>query len=666
MDVIRELQRIIEEMEKGEQHSSLMATVDQPNPPPSPPSSPPPVFAELGINPQLQSAERQGEEYGDFITLGADLHLPNLQPVNGVPTTAAVGHPAAAAAAAAAAAPPPPQSISTTKVDVIEELEQIIEEMERREPVPTLMETANSIFARANAPNPPSPPPSLPPPVYAGLENITQPQLAERHCDCTPLGAIPHTVEQQSSWMAAPTMNEGVLYKVPEGHFALPVPAVPPLNTSSSKKRKREKEQSNERPYVKKPLNAFMLFLKEHRAKAGAELQGRGSAAINTVLGQIWNSLTKEEQAKYFRQAETERVLHAQRHPEWSPSDNFLLHLNVMRAHSRPRSLVCPHHVNADSTDTDFVVITEIEEQGSHQAPTRAEGQKEEEIEEQGSHQAPTRTEGQKEEEIEEQGSHQAPTRTEGQKEEEIEEQGSHQAPTRTEGQKEEEIEEQGSHQAPTRTEGQKEEEIEEQGSHQAPTRTEGQKEEEIEEQGSHQAPTRTEGQKEEEIEEQGSHQAPTRLPPGLKLLHLNVMRAHSRPTSLVCSHHVNADSTDADFVVITALDVHTVLVPEAPHTQTVQVQQPNTQTATTVHVPVHHLPQLCEVSPTFTLVSPETASMSLASPAAPTKEEQAKYFHQAETERVLHAQRHPEWSPSDNFVSPTCSYTTHTSIHTE
>lgn len=38
---------------------------------------------------------------------------------------------------------------------------------------------------------------------------------------------------------------------------------------------------------MKKPLNAFMLFLKEHRAKAAAELQGRGSAAINTVLGQI-------------------------------------------------------------------------------------------------------------------------------------------------------------------------------------------------------------------------------------------------------------------------------------------------------------------------------------------------------------------------------------------
>ncbi|KAL7402772.1 hypothetical protein ABVT39_019803 [Epinephelus coioides] len=140
-------------------------------------------------------------------------------------------------------------------------------------------------------------------------------------------------------------------------------------------------------------------------------------------------------------------------------------------------------------------------------------------------------------------------------------------------------------------------------------------------------------------------------------LLHLNVMRAHSRAI---------VPSWSSQQAVMRPLDVHTVLVPEALHTQTVQVQQPNTQTAATVHVPVHHLPQLCEVSPAFTLVSPETASMSLASPAAPTKEEQAKYFRQAETERVLHAQRHPEWSSSDNFVSPTCSHTTHTSIHTE
>ncbi|KAL7402947.1 hypothetical protein ABVT39_022238 [Epinephelus coioides] len=274
MDVIRELQRIIEEMEKGEQHSSQMATVDQtlarvnePNPPPSPPSSPPPVFAGLGINTQLQSAEIQGEEYGDFITLGADLHLPNLQPVNGVPTTAAVGHPAAA---------PPPQNISTTKVDVIEELEQY-----NSVPVPGLPDGQSLSFVGV--------------------------------------------------------LNGGVLYKVPEGHFALPVPAVPPLNTSSSKKRKREKGQSNEGPYVKKPLNAFMLFLKEHRANVDAELKGRGSAAVNTVLGQIWKSLTKEEQAKYFHQAETERVLHAQRHPEWSPSDNFV-------------SPTCSHTTHTSST----------------------------------------------------------------------------------------------------------------------------------------------------------------------------------------------------------------------------------------------------------------------------------------------------------------------------
>ncbi|KAL7374158.1 hypothetical protein ABVT39_022960 [Epinephelus coioides] len=470
-----------------------LARVSEPNPPPSPPSSPPPVFAGLEINTQLQSVERQGEEYGDFITLGADLHLPNLQPVNHVPTTAAVDHPAA---------PPPPQDISSTKVDVIGELEQVMEEMERGEPIPTLMETANNIFARANAPNPPTPPPSPPPPVYTGLEINTQPQLAERHCgghsDCMPLGAIPRTVEQQSSWTAAPTMyarpvpQGGIMqplhlhgqagaysqgqympYHQPLGNIptmaVVSQPAVavgpcvlkcvpaPRLSDGQSLrfvgvlKRKREKEQTNEQPYVKKPPNAFMLFMKEHRANVGTELQGRGSAAINTVLGQIWNSLTKEEQAKYYHQAETERVLHAQRHPEWSPSDKY------GKKRKRERS----------------------------------------------------------------------------------------------------------------------------------------------------KAPTRTDASASQPDEDTQQAKRPC------------VTLMQTAPMEPLWSSHP---------AVMRPHDVHTVLVPEAPHTQTVQVQQPNTQTVATVHVPVHHLPQLCEVSPAFTLVSPETASMSLASPAAPTQPESTNY----------------------------------------
>lgn len=40
-----------------------------------------------------------------------------------------------------------------------------------------------------------------------------------------------------------------------------------------------------DRPYVKKPLNAFMLYMKEQRAKVVAECTLKESAAINQILG---------------------------------------------------------------------------------------------------------------------------------------------------------------------------------------------------------------------------------------------------------------------------------------------------------------------------------------------------------------------------------------------
>lgn len=44
---------------------------------------------------------------------------------------------------------------------------------------------------------------------------------------------------------------------------------------------------SNEKkkPHIKKPLNAFMLYMKEMRAKVVAECTLKESAAINQILG---------------------------------------------------------------------------------------------------------------------------------------------------------------------------------------------------------------------------------------------------------------------------------------------------------------------------------------------------------------------------------------------
>ena len=41
----------------------------------------------------------------------------------------------------------------------------------------------------------------------------------------------------------------------------------------------------NKHAHIKKPLNAFMLFMKEQRANVAAECTLKESAAINQILG---------------------------------------------------------------------------------------------------------------------------------------------------------------------------------------------------------------------------------------------------------------------------------------------------------------------------------------------------------------------------------------------
>ncbi|XP_007473461.1 transcription factor 7 isoform X4 [Monodelphis domestica] len=84
---------------------------------------------------------------------------------------------------------------------------------------------------------------------------------------------------------------------------------------------KQEKEAK--KPTIKKPLNAFMLYMKEMRAKVIAECTLKESAAINQILGRRWHALSREEQAKYYELARKERQLHMQLYPGWSARDNY-------------------------------------------------------------------------------------------------------------------------------------------------------------------------------------------------------------------------------------------------------------------------------------------------------------------------------------------------------
>ncbi|XP_077451409.1 transcription factor 7-like 1-C [Stigmatopora argus] len=76
-------------------------------------------------------------------------------------------------------------------------------------------------------------------------------------------------------------------------------------------------------PYIKKPLNAFMLFMKEQRPLVKPKMIKRDSASVNQVLGQMWKSLTVAERQYYFNESERLKNIHAIEYPNWSSGDNY-------------------------------------------------------------------------------------------------------------------------------------------------------------------------------------------------------------------------------------------------------------------------------------------------------------------------------------------------------
>ncbi|XP_047585476.1 transcription factor 7 isoform X4 [Lutra lutra] len=171
------------------------------------------------------------------------------------------------------------------------------------------------------------------------------------------MGQLPHTVSWPSpplyplspscgyrQHFPAPTAAPGAPYPrfthpslmlgsgVPGHPAAIPHPAIvppsgkqelQPYDRSLKTQAESKVEKEAKKPTIKKPLNAFMLYMKEMRAKVIAECTLKESAAINQILGRRWHALSREEQAKYYELARKERQLHMQLYPGWSARDNY-------------------------------------------------------------------------------------------------------------------------------------------------------------------------------------------------------------------------------------------------------------------------------------------------------------------------------------------------------
>ncbi|XP_037135082.1 transcription factor 7-like [Syngnathus acus] len=126
--------------------------------------------------------------------------------------------------------------------------------------------------------------------------------------------------EEPAMMMTQPTIGHANKNMPLRSQF--PCVAAPPKSPTALGEREDRQDKKSEK-YVKKPLNAFMLFRQEQRPKVVALLNIRNSANVNKVVGQMWKSLTKKQQRKYYELADAAKLIHTQQHPDWSCTENY-------------------------------------------------------------------------------------------------------------------------------------------------------------------------------------------------------------------------------------------------------------------------------------------------------------------------------------------------------
>ncbi|PRD35125.1 UNVERIFIED_CONTAM: pan [Trichonephila clavipes] len=156
------------------------------------------------------------------------------------------------------------------------------------------------------------------------------------------------------------------LRQYPSYHSPHP-PSVHPLsqtqNTGNHVESATRSHSEQKKSHIKKPLNAFMLFMKEQRPSVMQECTLKESAAINQILGKRfekvkstcisnpvniqchietkvlelknipsswhkhvkarWHNLSREEQGVYYEKAREERQNHLIKYPGWTARDNY-------------------------------------------------------------------------------------------------------------------------------------------------------------------------------------------------------------------------------------------------------------------------------------------------------------------------------------------------------
>lgn len=74
---------------------------------------------------------------------------------------------------------------------------------------------------------------------------------------------------------------------------------------------------SKKDPKIRRPMNAFMIFSKRHRALVHQQHPNQDNRTVSKILGEWWYALKQDEKTKYHELASEVKEAHFKAHPEW-------------------------------------------------------------------------------------------------------------------------------------------------------------------------------------------------------------------------------------------------------------------------------------------------------------------------------------------------------------